>query len=146
MSNYDAWLEAPYQDALRNGEALEALEELYLLSDEHDSAFEIWQRDCLPELQPLIHLDKGGSVLDAYLQSSDYARSLNEWIERWFANREDDYEVYDTPETDELLRVLDDNRKYILSRHQRFVRFLFSRSKRISYFLRTKARKMKVDS
>ena len=91
-SNYDSWLESPYQDSLRNGEALEALEELYLSSEEHQSAFETWQRDCLSEHQPVT-----GSVLDLYLSTSDYEKSLDEWVERWLAHREeqDEGDFYD---------------------------------------------------
>lgn len=91
-SNYDSWLESPYQDSLRNGEALEALEQLYLSSEEHQSAFETWQMDCLSEHQPVT-----GSVLDLYLSTSDYEKSLDEWVERWLAHREeqDEGDFYD---------------------------------------------------
>lgn len=88
--NYDAWLEAPYQDSLRNGEALEALEEQYLSSEEFASAFEIWQADCMDEFQPLTK-----SPLDTYLGTGDYASKLDAYIENWVANKPDDYEDHD---------------------------------------------------
>jgi hypothetical protein len=74
--NYDAWLEAPYQDSLRNGEVLEALEEKYHESDEFQDAFETWQRDSLPEFAPLT-----GSVLDTFLGTSEYSALLDAYIE-----------------------------------------------------------------
>lgn len=76
MRNYDAWLEAPYQDSLRNGEALEALEEKYLESDEFVELFEDWQRDSMSEFQPLIH-----SPLDTFLGTSTYARAFDAYVE-----------------------------------------------------------------
>lgn len=84
---YDQWLEAPYQDSLRNGEALEALEEAFLESEEFESAFEIWQRDCMSEFQPFTE-----SPFDIYLNTKDYSNKLDEYIESWLANKPDDYE------------------------------------------------------
>lgn len=87
---YDAWLSAPYEDALRNGEALEALEEQYLSTEEFASAFEMWQADCMDAFQPLTE-----SPLDTYLGTGDYASKLDAYIENWFANKPDDYEDHD---------------------------------------------------
>lgn len=89
---FDEWLHA--QDPYRDAEALEALEEKYLATEEHESAFEIWQRDCLPEYQPITE-----SVLDTYLQSGEYARALDEWVERWLTGLYAD--EGDEPEEDE---------------------------------------------
>jgi len=76
MNNYDAWLEAPYQDAIRNGEALEALEEKYQESDEFLTAYYTWQQDSMSEFLPLTK-----SVLDTYLGTSEYAELLDAYIE-----------------------------------------------------------------
>ncbi len=118
MNNYDAWLESPYQDALRNGEALEALEERFLESDQFVELFEGWQRDSMSEFQPLCE-----SALDTFLGTSTYARALDVYIEVWFeSNSEPEWEVDDSPESDEALRAWDE--APVLSRRKRVVRLL----------------------
>jgi predicted solute-binding protein len=76
MGNYDAWLEAPYQDSLRNGEAVEALEIQFQDSDEFQDFFENWQQDEMSEFLPLTK-----SVLDTYLGTSEYTELLDAYIE-----------------------------------------------------------------
>lgn len=90
MRNYDAWLEAPYQDSLRNGEAMEALEEMYLESEEFAGAFDTWQMDSLPEYGYVKE-----SAFDLYLATDEYKRGLNAYIEAWEANQPDVYDDYD---------------------------------------------------
>lgn len=74
--NYDAWLEAPYQDSIAHGEALEALEEKYQNSDEFLTAYYTWQQDSMSEFTPLTK-----SVLDTFLGTSQYAELLDAYIE-----------------------------------------------------------------
>lgn len=119
MRNYDAYLERPYQDSLRNGEALEALEEQYLDSDEFVELFETWQRDSMSEFQPLIH-----SPLDTFLGTNTYTEALNAYIARWVENQPDEFDVYDDDESDEALRAWDN--APVLNRRQRFAR-MFAR-------------------
>jgi hypothetical protein len=117
MNNYDAWLERPYQDSLRNGEALEALEEQYLESDEFVEIFENWQRDSMSEFQPLIH-----SPLDTFLGTSTYARAFDAYVEVQVKNQPDEFYVYDTDESDEALRAWDN--APVLNRRKRIARLL----------------------
>jgi hypothetical protein len=118
MGNYDAWLEAPYQDSLRNGEAVEALEIQFQDSDEFQDFFENWQQDEMSEFQPLYE-----SPLDTFLGTSTYARALNAYIEAWVANNaEHEWEVDDTPESDEALRAWDN--APVLSLRKRVARLL----------------------
>ena len=117
MRNYDAWLERPYQDSLRNGEALEALEEQYLESDEFVEVFENWQRDFMSEFQPLIH-----SPLDTFLATNTYAQAFGDYITAQVRNQPDEFDVYDTDESDEALRAWDN--APVLSRRKRVARFL----------------------
>jgi|Laugresbdmm110dd_1035094.scaffolds.fasta_scaffold05673_1 hypothetical protein len=87
MSNYDAWLEQPFQDSLRHGEELEALEDEYLESSEYEENFEAWQRDCLPAIQARPSgMPFMGSVTDAYLTSPEYSRDLDAFIQNWIDN------------------------------------------------------------
>ena len=76
MSNYDAWLEAPYQDSIANGEVLEALEEKYLESDEFLTAYYTWQHNSMSEFMPLTK-----SALDTFLGTSEYTELLDAYIE-----------------------------------------------------------------
>jgi len=82
MSNYDAWLEQPFQDSIQQGEELEALEEKYQESAEFKENFEVWQRDCLPNIQARPSgMPFMGLPLDAYLTSDEYSRNLDAYIE-----------------------------------------------------------------
>ena len=119
MSNYDAWLEQPFQDSLRHGEELEALEDKYQKSAEFTDNFEIWIEDCLPEYQPI-----RVSPIDLYLGTDEYREGLDAFIEveaKALAD-EDEWETYDTPESDEALRAWDE--APVLSRRKRIVRLL----------------------
>ena len=121
MSNYDAWLEQPFQDSLRHGEELEALEDKYQESAEYEENFEAWQRDCLPAIQARPSgMPFMGSVTDAYLTSPEYSRDLDAFIEA--QEDEPEWEVDDSPESDEALRAWDE--APILSRRKRIVRLL----------------------
>jgi hypothetical protein len=117
MSNYDAWLEQPFQDSLRHGEELEALEDKYRLSDDFDDSYEIWRRDCLPE-----YLPSKVSWLDLYLGTDEYREGLDAFIEAEAKAQEDEWAVYDSPESDEALRAWDE--APVLSRRKRIVRLL----------------------
>jgi hypothetical protein len=109
MSNYDAWLEQPFQDSLRHGEELEALEDEYLESSEYEENFEAWQRDCLPAIQARPSgMPFMGSVTDAYLTSPEYSRDLDAFIEA--QEDEPEWEVWDEAP--------------VLSRRKRVVRLL----------------------
>lgn len=119
MSNYDAWLEQPFQDSLRHGEELEALEDKYQESAEFTDNFEIWIEDCLPEYQPI-----RVSPIDLYLGTDEYREGLDAFIEAEAKAQEDEDEwvVYDSPESDEALRAWDE--APVLSRRKRIVRLL----------------------
>ncbi len=118
MRTYDDWLEAPYRDADRNGEAMEALEIQFQDSDEFQDCFENWQQDEMSEFQPLCD-----SPMDTFLTTSTYARALDAYIEAWVANNsEPEWEVDDTPESDEALRAWDE--APVLSLRKRVVRLL----------------------
>lgn len=87
MSNYDAWLEQPFQDSIQQGEQYEALEDEYLESVEFQENFEVWQRDCLPEYQSLPSgMPHMGTAMDAYLTSGEYSRDLDAFIQTWIDN------------------------------------------------------------
>lgn len=108
MSNYDAWLEQPFQDSLRQGEELEALEEKYQESAEFKENFEVWQRDCLPNIQARPSgMPFMGLPLDAYLTSDEYSRNLDAFIKAQYV--QDEWETYDFPESDEALELWDTN-------------------------------------
>jgi hypothetical protein len=117
MRNHDAWLEQPYQDSIANGEALEALEEKYQESDEFLTAYYTWQQDSMSEFVPLTK-----SVLDTYLGTSEYREGLDAFIEAEAKAQEDEWAVYDSPESDEALRAWDE--APVLSRRKRIVRLL----------------------
>ena len=129
MSNYDAWLEQPFQDSLRHGEELEALEDKYQKSAEFTDNFEIWIEDCLPEYQPI-----RVSPIDLYLGTDEYREGLDAFIEveaKALAD-EDEWETYDTPESDEALELWDTN--YVHQSPSRVGR-LFRRVRVLSYRL-----------
>lgn len=117
MRNHDAYLEAPYQDSLRNGEAWEALEEEFCESDEFMELFETWKRDSMSEFQPLTMPE-----MDTFLGTETYRKALNAYMKAWFENQPDEYDVYDDDESDEALRAWDN--APILNRRQRIVRLL----------------------
>ena len=94
MSNYDAWLEKPFQDSIRQGEELEALEEKYQESAEFKENFEVWQRDCLPNIQARPSgMPFMGLPLDAYLTSDEYSRNLDAFIKAQYV--QDEWEAYE---------------------------------------------------
>ena len=94
MRNHDAYLEQPFQDSLRHGEELEALEEKYQESAEFTDNFEIWIEDCLPEYQPI-----RVSPIDLYLGTDEYREGLDAFIEvEAKALADEDEWVYDSPE------------------------------------------------
>ena len=99
MSNYDAWLEQPFQDSLRQGEELEALEEKYQESAEFKENFEVWQRDCLPHIQARPSgMPFMGLPLDAYLTSDEYSRNLDAFIKAQYVQDEWDADyVHQSP-------------------------------------------------
>ena len=117
MRNHDAYLEAPYQDSLRNGEALEALEEEFIDSAEFDDLFETWKRDSMSEFQPLTMPE-----IDTFLGTDTYRKALDAYIARWVENQPDEFDVYDDDESDEALRAWDN--APVLNRRQRIVRLL----------------------
>ncbi len=103
MRNHDAYLEQPFQDSLRHGEELEALEDKYRLSDDFDDSYEIWRRDCLPE-----YLPSKVSWIDLYLGTDEYREGLDAFIEA--QEDEPEWEVWDEAP--------------VLSRRKRVVRLL----------------------
>lgn len=117
MRNYDAYLEAPYQDSLRNGEVLEALEEEFIDSAEFDDLFETWKQDSMSEFQPLTMPE-----IDTFLGTDTYRKALDSYIARWVENQPDEFDVYDDDESDEALRAWDN--APVLNRRQRIVRLL----------------------
>lgn len=89
-----------------NGMPLEALEIQYQDSDEFRIAYDTWEMDSLPEYGCL-----GVSPLDLFLSTNEYKRGLNSYAEAWNASQSDEWDTYDTPESDEALRLWDEHHR-----------------------------------